>query len=171
MFTHEGKSKIPYGFKQSNGQLLQIVGESLRNTIDKNIWINIVLENPDMNRHSVITDVRHDNEIYSIEKKGGIMLRIEGDPYEIRKYNLSNRDLNHSTEIALDNYKFNFIIKNIATKEFQEFLNKNREKIFKNLLSDEEKEEFKILQKESLNELRKKVLFIIYPIIINGIFK
>jgi hypothetical protein len=165
LFTQEGKSIIPSGFKQSLGQLLQIVGDITRNNIDEDIWVNCVLETNCKFRHIVITDVRQRNEFYGIKKKKGIILRTEGDPFLVRKNNYAKRDLNHSTETALDNYKFDFIIENNGTKELREFIDKYG---VKDLYYQEE--ELKRLKKLSLEELKAKVLFVMYPILINDLY-
>lgn len=167
LLTQEGKSIIPPSFTYSLGQLLQMVGEGLRNIIDKNIWINCVLENNDtIRKHLIITDVRYDNEIKSIENKGGIVLRTEGDPYLTRKNNYAKRNLNHDTETALDNYNFDFIIENNGTKGLREFIELNG---LENL-TEEQKEELNRLKNLSLDELRLKILFIMYPIILNQLY-
>lgn len=166
LFTQEGKYIIPSGFKQSLGQLLQIVGEMARNNIDKDIWVNCVLETNRKIRHIVVTDVRHENEVHGIIKKKGITLRTEGDPFLVRKNNYAKRDLNHSTETALDNYKFDIIIENNGTKELREFIDKYG---LENLTYEQE-EVLKRLKKLSLEELKLKVLFVIYPILINDLY-
>ena len=51
----------------------------------------------------VISDVRFLNEAESIRKRGGILIRLEGDPTGIRAKD--TRDPNHESEIQLDDYE------------------------------------------------------------------
>ena len=97
------------GQKDGKGrQLLQDLGQTIRH-YDEEFWlrpvVNYVMSN--MDRHMVVTDVRHINEASTIQNLGGYLIRIE------RK----DRDLGqlggHESEIALDFYtKFDLVIQN-----------------------------------------------------------
>ena len=112
--TQEGKGLIPVGFDYSLGYLQQILGEGLRKLIDDKIWINVLLSNI-MNTKIIISDTRYKNEANEIREKGGIIIRINGDPENIRLYNKTKRNLNHPTENDLDDYAFDMIINNNET--------------------------------------------------------
>lgn len=110
--SQTGKSYIPQGFTDSLGQLQQKIGEGIKSLISEDIWVNCLLESglPDF---TIITDCRHVIEADMIKKRGGYIIRIEGDPIGIRKINKANRDLNHRSEIDLDDYdKFDYMIDN-----------------------------------------------------------
>lgn len=116
--NEEGKNFIPDNMNFSLGQLQQIIGENFRKNIDENIWVNCCLGKREKESNiKIITDVRYGNEVMEIEKRNGLILRINGDPQEIRKKNLTNRNLNHISEIDLDDWSFNHIIENNGTKK------------------------------------------------------
>lgn len=115
--SQEGKAIIPQGFDKSIGQLLQIVGEGLCEIISPELWVNCVLENPKRENTIVLSDTRKKIEANAIMKRDGLLIRINGDPADIRKINKAKRDLNHRSEIELDDYPFDYIIENNGTKE------------------------------------------------------
>jgi hypothetical protein len=67
------------------------------------IWIISALRNLPDDAVTIVTDVRYPNEVDYIKQAGGAVIRLEGDPAKIREN--SKRDLNHSSEIALDDYR------------------------------------------------------------------
>jgi hypothetical protein len=71
------------------------------------------------NENYIIDDVRFKNEADIIKEKGGILIRLEGDPKGIRAKDL--RDPNHISEIALDDYD-KFDIKYNSDKDYLEDL-------------------------------------------------
>lgn len=92
------------------GVLLQELGTEVVRVIHFDAWILSLFEtyNPETS-HWIIDDVRFVNEADYIKKMGGFLMRLEGDPGKIRAN--STRNLNHSSEIALDNYaNFDIII-------------------------------------------------------------
>jgi hypothetical protein len=109
-------AKKYFGINQSdikleqNRFILQGIGQMLRQEINPNYWINIVIremmesrsKNPD--EISVITDLRYINEVEEILSLGNsVVVRIER--------NQDNYD-NHISETDLNNYPFDFYIKN-----------------------------------------------------------
>ena len=110
--TQEGKSYIPPGFTDSLGRLQQKIGEGMKHIFSEDIWVKCLLEDK-TNHHLLITDCRHRVEANYIKKKGGYIIRINGDPANIGKLNHANRDLNHKSEIDLDDYEgFDYVIDN-----------------------------------------------------------
>src|SRR3990167_45271 len=91
-------------------QLFQIIGTNcFRNHISKDIWVKIGLKKiqeklilPD-HQDLVISDSRFPEEINAIKRLKGITILIQ-------KINETSKD-EHQSEIALDNYKFEYIIK------------------------------------------------------------
>ncbi len=112
----EGKEYVPPGFSDSLGALQQKLGVALRESIDPNIWVNIALAEANNYNRVIITDVRFPNEFVRIKERGGIIIRIEGDPAGKRA--CSKRDMNHISETALDNgFQFDAVIHNNGSKE------------------------------------------------------
>lgn len=107
-YTQEQKEINVNGF--TVGQLLQLVGVGLRNSVHENIWVDATINK--INREFndlhlvnttavfIIPDVRFPNEFEALREAGAILIRMEGDPGGVRKN--STRDLNHISEIALD---------------------------------------------------------------------
>ena len=77
-------------------ELLQGVGQGLRDAIDPNLWIKVLFANTENWSNYIIADVRYPNEVEAIKERNGILLRID------RKDAGAG---NHSSETALDNYK------------------------------------------------------------------
>lgn len=89
-------------------QILQGIGNYIREEFDKDYWINSLEPNPvyllDNGISVVIDDVRFKNEADYIKKMGGIMIRIERPGV---------KKMNHPSETELDNYdKFDLVINN-----------------------------------------------------------
>jgi len=117
--TQGGKKYVPeFCGGKSLGQLQQIIGEDFKKTIDPDIWVNYAFrKNPNEQKMKLFTDVRAVNEVKAIKKRNGLLIRINGDPGDIRKNNVANRDLNHISETALDDWKFEHVIENNGTKK------------------------------------------------------
>ena len=94
--TQEGKKTTINWIGKTVRELLQGIGQGLRDTIDPNLWVKILFANTEGWSNYIIADVRYPNEIYAIKERNGILLRID------RKGAGAG---NHSSETALDNYK------------------------------------------------------------------
>lgn len=99
------------------GECLQLIGTDVfRNGFDTDTWIKALFSTVGISclekgHLIIIPDTRFPNEADAILEKGGIVIRLEGDPLDVRKN--SKRDLNHASETSLDNYtKFTKIIRN-----------------------------------------------------------
>jgi dephospho-CoA kinase len=99
------------------GQLYQIVGTGMKELINNNIWIKSLFTDPSLPTKIIVSDVRFPEEARAIEDKGGIILRIIGDPLQIRRNNLDKRNLEHISETALDDYPFKYTVNNSSTIE------------------------------------------------------
>jgi hypothetical protein len=104
--------------------------------IHKDAWvISLFLNNKDEN--ITISDVRFKNEADYIRKKGGILIRLIGDPQKLSE--LDDRDPNHISETDLDDYEFFDIIwennppRENLKKLMKKIENKINEKYRKNL--------------------------------------
>lgn len=134
-YTQEGKNKKIEGFDITVGQALQIVGATLRDAIDKDIWVKAAMKAINYQASTnivIISDVRFPNEVEAIRKAGGFVVRLVGDPMGVRAN--SNRDLTHESETALDNYQWTLgsVIDN--SKEDMMSLALTAEKIIKTAL-------------------------------------
>jgi len=116
-YTQDDKNAYLPLWDKTIGQCLQLVGTELfRNNFDHDIWVKTLFSTTGKecvgNGHLlVVSDVRFPNEADAIIDRGGIVIRLEGDPLGIRAN--SKRDLNHPSETALDNYtRFTRVIHN-----------------------------------------------------------
>lgn len=114
--SHEGKNTIDPVFGLTYGVLQQRVGEGLRVAISSDVWVKsafAVEENND--EIKIFSDVRYPEEMDEILRRGGYVIRIEGDPIGERAR--STRNLNHHSEIALDTAIFDLVIENNGTRK------------------------------------------------------
>ena len=94
--TQEGKKTTIEWIGKTVRELLQGVGQGLRDAIDPNLWVKILFANTEGWSNYIIADVRYPNEVKAIKERNGILLRID------RKGAGAG---NHSSETALDDYK------------------------------------------------------------------
>ena len=94
--TQEGKKTTIEWIGKTVRELLQGVGQGLRDAIDPNLWIKVLFANTENWSNYIIADVRYPNEVYAIKKRNGVLIRID------RKGAGAG---NHSSETALDDYK------------------------------------------------------------------
>lgn len=107
--TQEGKKTTINWIGKTVRELLQGIGQGLRDAIDPNLWIKILFANTENWSNYIIADVRYPNELDAIKEHNGILLRID------RKGAGAG---NHSSETALDNYKeWNVHIENNGSLE------------------------------------------------------
>ena len=116
-YTQDQKNIIIKQFDKTIGETLQLVGTELfRNNYDNDIWVKSLFNEElydklDNGKIIIIPDVRFVNEADYILKEGGYLIRLQGDPMDVRENSL--RDLNHISETNLDDYtKFDKIIYN-----------------------------------------------------------
>lgn len=119
--TQEEKNLYLEEWNMNVGEILQKLGtEVMRNHFDNDVWVKSTLTNLNPNKIYIIGDCRFVNEAEYIRKTGGKIIRLEGDPAQVR-FN-SKRDLNHASEIGLDDYSFDYRFENNgsldALKEF-----------------------------------------------------
>lgn len=85
-------------------KLLQEFGEGIRQTVDKNFWVNSLLSQYDNSKNWIISDVRHIEEANAILDRNGILIRVNR--------NTGSNDT-HISEIGLDNFEnFGYVIDN-----------------------------------------------------------
>lgn len=94
--TQEGKKTTISWIGKTVRELLQGVGQGLRDAIDPDLWVKALFANTEGWSNYIIADVRYPNELKAIKERDGILLRID------RKGAGAG---NHSSETALDDYK------------------------------------------------------------------
>lgn len=108
--------------------LLQILGtDLLRNQLHENVWVNALFNKytgiidlvdgkpsgkPHIYPNWIITDVRFPNEAKAIKDRDGVMIRINRETRPAKEGIIATF---HPSEIALDNYQFDYTIHNIGT--------------------------------------------------------
>jgi hypothetical protein len=104
-------------FKLTPRLILQILGtDCARKIIHPNIWVNSLMsEYKEKNGYPnwIITDVRFPNEAKAIKAKNGIIIKINRYNNLIETSGIQQ----HASEIALDNYDFDYVIENNGTIE------------------------------------------------------
>jgi len=116
--SQDGKKIVIPEFGKSLGEMQQIIGtEAMRNGFDQNVWVkSLFMDYKEDSDFWIISDARFENEVEYIKEKGGILIRLEGDPSGVRAN--SNRDLTHPSETSLDNYKgFDYVFYNDGSME------------------------------------------------------
>ena len=98
------KEKYLKDWGMTVGRMFQLLGtDSIRNNLHNDTWILALFANS-IDQNIIISDVRFKNEADYIKNKGGIIIRLKGDPKQIR--GIDGRDLNHKSEIDLDDYEY-----------------------------------------------------------------
>ncbi|NBW33880.1 MAG: hypothetical protein EBR30_02375 [Cytophagia bacterium] len=101
---HRYDDGSPVYTRMSVRQFLQKLGtEAMRNGLHTDTWVNATFSNynPATDKW-LITDTRFPNEAVAVKKRGGVLLRI----------NRNHDTGSHPSEIALDNYEFDYVINN-----------------------------------------------------------
>lgn len=108
----EGKNKILPEWGMSLGAIQQKIGtDAIRDKVHRDAWVLALFNEYTVNSNWIITDVRFPNEVERIKSFDGYLIRINGDPLGLRIK--SNRKINHSSEISLDDYaKWDFVLDN-----------------------------------------------------------
>jgi len=115
-YTQNGKNHFLEHLNLSIGELMQKVGQGLRDKICDNLWVNLTLNDINHNLNYVISDCRYHNEMDEIKKLGGILIKIVRPDNETLKNSL--RDINHPSETELNSYnRYDHIIINDGTIE------------------------------------------------------
>lgn len=110
ILTRKGKQIYVESFGKTIGEMLQLVGDQLRN-FNKNVWIYSLFNKEDEDTNIIVTDVRYINEANYIKDNGGILIKIYGDPVGANVND--SRDLTHVSETELDGYdKWDIIFEN-----------------------------------------------------------
>ena len=116
-YTQEDKNVFLPDWGRTVGEILQQLGtQVMREHFDKNVWVKATLSNLNEETYYILGDCRFPNEVEAVKQRGGITIRLEGDPALVREN--SNRDINHLSETSLDNYEsFDYIYENNKSLE------------------------------------------------------
>lgn len=106
-----------FGMTKKDRLLLIKLGEKMRE-IDPDVWVNYLIKETKKYDIVIIDDLRFPNEYDALVKEGFILIRINiTKEQQLERLKILYDDwenhvskLNHDTEIALDNYKFNHYI-------------------------------------------------------------
>lgn len=106
-----------------DGKLLQFLGSHFKDTVDKNIWVDALFLDPNLQKHNhIITDCRFPEEVEKCVELGYKIIKIERS-FEFRVNNQGNRDPNHISETALDRVPsstYDYIVNNNGPLEMLE---------------------------------------------------
>ena len=127
-YSDEGKARHIPELGMTLGRFQQVLGTVAREHIHPDIWIIPVIRACTTDRHShpeskeplaivhLISDCRFINEALSIQKAGGIVIRLARRDDLISEKSKAGRDPNHISETCLDNYpNFDFFYQNDGT--------------------------------------------------------
>lgn len=119
-YTQEEKQIYLPEYDFTVGTALQLIGtNAMRDNFHKDVWVKSTMaeiQRDEINNVFIIGDCRFPNEAELIKQSGGILIRINGDPADVRKN--STRDLNHASETSLDNFDgFHYIYENVESIE------------------------------------------------------
>ncbi|WP_310398034.1 hypothetical protein [Hymenobacter sp.] len=99
--TQKGKAQRMPTFQRTRGELLQQVGQALR-VWEPLVWVDAFFARLPADAFVLVPDVRYPNEADPIRRRGGLVLRVEGDPLRQRGDGTRNDD--HPSETAMDAY-------------------------------------------------------------------
>jgi hypothetical protein len=121
------------GEKDEAGRhILQYVGTDIIRTQSANYWVDYIADMLSFFESNwdyvLIPDTRFPNEIERMKEKGFevISMRINRENFESE---LTEAQKNHISETALDNYSFDYVVRNTTLEEFYERLSKVLEHI------------------------------------------
>jgi hypothetical protein len=99
-------------------KLLQWWGTDYRRAQDPDYWVSKLFVNIPANLDiALITDVRFSNEADAIKKRGGYNVNIQRLREDGQPFYASDRPADHPSELALDNYNWDFKLTNHAGHE------------------------------------------------------
>lgn len=100
-YSQQGKAELVPAFHRTRGEMLQQVGQALREW-EPLVWVDAFFAALPADTFVLVPDVRFANEAEPIRARGGLMLRVEGDPLHQRGD--GTRDDDHPSETAMDDY-------------------------------------------------------------------
>lgn len=99
------KAVVLPGWGCTVGDLLQRFGTEVGRTIHPDAWVLSLLAGyKEGESFWVSDDCRFINEVNGIKERGGLLIRLNGDPGKVYEEAGKVRNLNHASETALDEY-------------------------------------------------------------------
>jgi hypothetical protein len=103
-YTQDWKAQYNSVIGKTNREILEGIGNGLRESISPDIWINSLLIQLKRGGNYVIPDVRYENELRAIEQRGGLMIRVvRPDNPTPQTNSASNSDLSGFDMITIEN--------------------------------------------------------------------
>jgi predicted AAA+ superfamily ATPase len=113
-YTQAGKTTFLPEWGMTVGEIQQKLGtDAIRNGLHDQAWILACFADIREDENTLITDMRFPNEMGAVKNRGGITVRIDGDPK--KQQGDGTRDDNHPSETSLDNADFDVRIINDGT--------------------------------------------------------
>jgi hypothetical protein len=105
-FSQEGKNTRLPQYSMTVGELQQKIGQGLRDVAHQDLWtcgLTHTISKLPKSTIIITTDLRYYNEVAILKNVGAVTVRLDGDPAGVRAK--SKRNLNHQSEIDLDQYQ------------------------------------------------------------------
>ena len=121
-YTQEEKNVFLSDFNCTVGEALQLIGtNAMRDNFHKDVWVISTFNRMKGDVIYLIGDCRFPNEADFCKNNNCLLIRLEGDPANVRKE--SKRDLTHASETALDDYgKWDeYFMNNRGVKELEDY--------------------------------------------------
>lgn len=113
-YSQAGKQEFMPEWGLTVGEFLQKLGtDGIRDGLHQNAWVLALFAGLEEDEHALITDCRFPNELDAIRERGGIVIRVEGDP--LKQRGDGTRNDNHPSETALDGASFDYTLYNTGT--------------------------------------------------------
>jgi hypothetical protein len=113
MYSRDMKDIFIANWGMSIGEFQQRLGtDAIRTGLHTDAWVLALFADFTGDEDWSVSDVRFPNEADMITNMGGIMVRIDGS-----RTGPGNRDPNHISETALDDYEFDYRFTNDGTLE------------------------------------------------------
>jgi len=99
-------------------KLLQMVGTEWFRSVDSEVWVKYLIRHVS-GENVIVDDVRFKNEADALREAGFLVVRVERDE-ELRGAWGYNVEDSHSSETALDDYAFDYVLFNDGAYPFSE---------------------------------------------------
>lgn len=122
------KQQMPDRWQMTYREFLQRLGtEAMRNGLHQNVWVNALMADYKDGMNWIITDTRFPNEADAVHEMGGTLVRVyrgmcpECKGVLFHDDNCTIGKAEHSSENALDHYKYDELIFNNGTLDHLAF--------------------------------------------------
>lgn len=131
--TQEGKDHFVQLYDRTVRQLLQDVGQAMRDGVDRDIWVKMTMSEVDRllehtRKNILISDVRYINELVALKTRGFTLVKIVRD---------TGLNSSHPSESDIDDKLFDHVIDNNGSMaDFTKKLLKLPEYHFENIIGE-----------------------------------